>query len=161
MKKQISELKLLIQQIQKNLSVRTFKDVESALVLTDPNEQNETDKANDADEVLDIETELKYELYRYAGFYCTKVSEVETICNFSPSNKYEKENTFCIQIFSKDNSIEFGKWVLPMCADLDELVEKFFLEDQSVPKFYRSCKHYIDCYFMRRKQFNSLKVHVS
>ncbi|XP_076239547.1 uncharacterized protein LOC143182445 [Calliopsis andreniformis] len=157
LRKQIKELRSINMEMTCNLNIYCFKDVKVVTKPTDPEEINAY-----AHEVVNVQTIFESELYRYAGFYCTKFLENEYVFKFSPSNKYDIKNTFGMQILIKDGKGTLGKWVMPMSIDLDDLKIEFSIDDpKNLPHFLRMCKNYIDCYFIRCEQYNTLMDTVS
>lgn len=158
LKKQIEELKSIILQMEWSSDIVRFGKTKPAY------DSNIPDAPIDKDiyQVPDINIKLQSELYRYSGFYCVEFSQEQYIFNFSPLNRYDKENTFAVQILNKQNVGTLGKWIMPMSIDLDDLITEFSISKlKNVPRFVRTCKHYIDCYMIRCQQFNALKVHIS
>lgn len=109
--------------------------------------------------ILNIDSQLESVLYKYSGFYCVKYTKQECVFNFLSSNKCDKKNIFAVQILKDKEEIRIGKWLMPMPIDLNELMAKLSINElKDIPYFLTTCKHYIDCYFLRHKQFVALMV---
>lgn len=144
-------------QIEWSLDIYKFKKIKITF------DQKTSDVSNDTDifEVPNINTELEFQLYKYAGIYCVKFSEKELIFNFSSSNKYKKEDTFAVQILNQNAEWGLGKWIMPMAIDLNDLMTMFSIKNlKYIHHFIRTCKYYVDSYFLRHEQYHALKVHV-
>ena len=152
--KQIKELKSIILEMEWSSDIVKFGKTKPAYDSNIP----EAPINKDIYKVSNTNVKLQSELYRYSGLYCVESSNEQHIFNFSPLNKYDKENTFAVQILNKQNVGTLGKWIMPMSVDLDDLISEFSISNlKNVPRFVRTCKHYIDCYIIRRQQFNALK----
>ncbi|XP_076672141.1 uncharacterized protein LOC143371128 [Andrena cerasifolii] len=154
LKKQIKDLKSLILEMEWSSDIVKFGKTKPAYDLNIPDAPIDKDIYH----IPNVNIKLQSELYRYSGLYCVEFSHGEHIFNFSPLNRYDKGNTFVVQILNKQNVGTLGKWIMPMSIDLDDLVSEFSISNlKNVPRFVRTCKHYIDCYVMRCQQFNALK----
>lgn len=158
LRKQINKLKSIILQIEWSLDIYKFKKIKITF------DQKTSDVSNDTDifEVPNINTELEFQLYKYAGIYCVKFSEKELIFNFSSSNKYKKEDTFAVQILNQNAEWGLGKWIMPMAIDLNDLMTMFSIKNlKYIHHFIRTCKYYVDSYFLRHEQYHALKDKMS
>ena len=154
LKKQIEKLKFIILQMEWSSDIVKFGKTKPAY------ESNIPDAPIDKDiyRVPNINIKLQSELYRYSGLYCVEFLHEQYIFKLSPLNRYDKKNTFAVQILNKKNVGTLGKWIMPMSVDLDDLISEFPISKlKNVPRFVRTCKHYIDCYMIRCQQFNALK----
>ncbi|CAL7934677.1 unnamed protein product [Xylocopa violacea] len=156
LKKQIDQLKLIISQIEWNLSVIKFGKTKHTF-----HSNQITENLNDVN-IPNIGAWLKYELCRYSGFYCVYCSKQGQVFNFLSSNKYDAKNIYVAQILNNQNKPSLGKWIMPMGIDLDDLVSDFPIDKlKNVPRFLRICKFSIHCYFVRCEQYATLMSIVS
>ncbi|XP_033191382.2 uncharacterized protein LOC117157442 [Bombus vancouverensis nearcticus] len=154
LKTQIHQLKSIILQIECSLDILKFGNTKCV--------HSNITKCLTTDEVEDINLQLESELYRYSGFHCVKFSKQEHVFNFSPLNKYDKNNVFAVQILNDQHKGILGKWVMPMGIDLQDVICDFpILELKNVPHFLKICKQYIDCYFIRQEQYTTLMHNIS
>ena len=154
LKNQIKELKSIILQMEWSLNLVKFGNTKLAYDLNVPGSLIN----KDIYQVPNINIKLQSELYRYSGLYCVEISHKQYIFNFSPLNRYDKGNTFAVQILNKKNVGTLGKWIMPMSVDLNDLISEFPISKlKNIPRFVRTCKHYINCYMIRCQQFNALK----
>lgn len=147
----IQHLKRRIKKSEKSLNT-VFKDVESVIESRDSRDLRFS-------RMPDIETKLKDDLYKFAGFRSICLKKGEIIFNFTSVKDKQKENTQAIQIFIKDGKGYVGKWVMPMMVDINYMLKNINIENlKNIPPFIKSCKYNIDCYTLRQEQFLSLKV---
>lgn len=107
-----------------------------------------------------VQVDLQYDLYRFAGFRCVKFRRDEFIFNFTSTSEEQMDNTHAIQIFVKNKKGNLGKWVMPMSIDMNYLLSKTPIDNlKNITVFIKSCKHNVDCYTVRQEQFLSLKVY--
>ncbi|XP_054003013.1 uncharacterized protein LOC128889412 [Hylaeus anthracinus] len=162
LRKQINQLKSIVKQIKCNLNIHKYKNTKITYDQNASDISANTNTDSDTPEILDVDIELQFQLYRYAGIYCVKSSKEEFIFNFSSSHKYEKKGTFAVQILNKDNLGHLGKWIMPKSIDLNVLISIFPIQElKYIPSFVRTCKHYIDCHFLRQEQYHELMDRVS
>ncbi|XP_003395017.1 uncharacterized protein LOC100644010 [Bombus terrestris] len=154
LKNQIHQLKSIILQIECSLDILKFGNIKCV--------HSNITKCLKTDEVQDINLQLESELYRYSGFHCVKFSKQEHVFNFSPLNKYDKNNVFAVQILNDQYKGILGKWVMPMGIDLHDVICDFPIHElKNVPHFLKICKQYIDCYFIRQEQYTTLMHNIS
>ncbi|KAL2714404.1 myb-like protein X isoform X2 [Vespula squamosa] len=100
---------------------------------------------------------LKNDLYRFSGIHCVK-SDKPIVIEFSAGNKVTNDSIFSIEILQIDGQYKIGKWVMPLSIDLNDILSKYPLgNSKNLKPFLKCCKHYIDCYIYRRKQYYDLK----
>ncbi|XP_034187469.2 uncharacterized protein LOC117607641 isoform X1 [Osmia lignaria lignaria] len=156
LRKQIENLKFLIYQTECNLGISKFSNTECCIV------ESEVSNPVSPKKILNIDAQLESALYKYSSFYCVKYTKQECVFNFSSLNKCDKKNTFAVQILMNKEKITLGKWLMPMPIDLiDLMLELSIKELKDLPYFFKTCKHYNDCYFMRHEQFVALMDIVS
>ncbi|XP_076296795.1 uncharacterized protein LOC143217011 [Lasioglossum baleicum] len=157
LKKEIAKLRSIIPQLECELDLFPFKNVKI------DSKSNALDTCFDLDnsQIPDVNVELELELFRFAGFRCLQFTEQEFVFNLSPSNKYDKEYIYGVQVLYKDTKWSLGKWTMPMSIDLEDVVGQFSNNIRDVPNFVRTCRHYVDCYFIRCEQFKALKDTIS
>ncbi|XP_033337024.2 uncharacterized protein LOC117226598 [Megalopta genalis] len=153
LKKQIKALQAINFELECNLDLYSFKDVKF-----EP-DVNTLDIIVDPSKIPNTNVQLESELFRFGGLSCLQISTKDCIFNLSSFNEYDKQQIFAVQIIYGDNKWTLGKWHMPF--DLDDIVHRFSSNIKDVPSFVRSCKHYLDCYFIRREEFNALKETVS
>lgn len=101
---------------------------------------------------------VKKDLYRFAGMHCVKFDN-PIVIEFSAGDKVASNSLFSIEILQIDDQFKLGKWVMPMSFDLNNILSKYPLDNpKNLKKLLKCCKHYIDCYIYRRKQYYDLKV---
>ncbi|KAF7388724.1 hypothetical protein HZH68_012666 [Vespula germanica] len=100
---------------------------------------------------------LKNDLYRFAGIHCVK-SDMAIVTEFSAGDKVTNNSLFSIEILQINDQYKLGKWVMPLSIDLNDILSKYPLDNpKNLKPFLKCCKHYIDCYIYRRKQYYDLK----
>ncbi|XP_012147434.1 uncharacterized protein LOC100876775 [Megachile rotundata] len=155
LKKQTEQLKSIIYEMECSLGVTRFSNANCII-------DSQTPKSTTSGKIPNVDIKLKSELYKYSGFYCTKCTKHEYVFHFSSSNHYDKKNNFGVQLFKKRDKVTLGKWVMPMPINLSALMSELSINHVAhVPNFLKKCKYYIDCYFIRHKQFSVLMDTVS
>ncbi|XP_017798070.1 PREDICTED: uncharacterized protein LOC108579130 [Habropoda laboriosa] len=155
LKKQIDQLKSIILEIEWNLNILKFGKIECTF-------HPDTTDGLTIDNIPDVDIQLGSQLYRYAGLYCVKFSKEKYVFHFSCSNKYAKEDIFAVEILNNQDQGTLGKWLMPMAIDLEYLVSEVPIDNlKNVPHFLRTCKHYIDCYYIRHEQYTTLMDNIS
>lgn len=153
---EIKELRSIIKQCEQSLQTR-FKDIEDH-VTKKPLQNLETFLT--FNKILNVQVDLKNDLYRFAGFRCVKFRKNESIFNFTSTNEKQKDNTQAVQILVKDGKGKLGKWVMPVSIDINNILSKTPIDKlKNLSAFIKSCKHNVDCYTVRQEQFLSLKVY--
>jgi hypothetical protein len=134
-----------------------FKDVEKRVAEKFPRVPEAPSRFS---RTQNVQVDLQYDLYRFAGFQCVKFRRDECVFNFTSTNEDQKDNTNAVQIFIKDEKASLGKWVMPMSIDMNYLLSKTPIDNlKNLSAFIKSCKHNVDCYSVRQEQFLSLKVY--
>lgn len=111
--------------------------------------------------IPNVQTELCYELYRFVGLRCREFVEssrlVFEIC--STEQNVTENDVYAVEILINENGRgKLGKWVLPMSIDVQEILSKYPINNLNIKHFVKTCKHHVDCYFCRLKQFKELQV---
>lgn len=155
LKREIFELKTMIARVERqNNDVTRFGELAS-MGLTLP-----TDNAREiqtSTRLPDVDSLFAREICTYLGFYCAKVTRNEYVFNFAGSESGDE--TFSVQIQSNAGEVSLGKWVMPMSVDMKKIHEKTPIESLGMVKpFLKNCKHHVDCYRVRKKQFDEFKV---
>ncbi|XP_029175475.1 uncharacterized protein LOC114943920 [Nylanderia fulva] len=153
LRQEIKSLECLIEQCEQKLNTICFGDVEEHLT-----ESPNLKILPHSRRIPNVEVDLQNELYNFAGFHCAKFRRDEIVFNFKPTSKYQKNDTYAIQIFIKNGKGELGKWVMPMSFDVNDMLSKIPIDKtKNIGPFLKSCQHNIDCYVARQDQFLSLK----
>ncbi|KAG7213300.1 hypothetical protein KM043_002599 [Ampulex compressa] len=151
LKTEIEQLKSLITRLEHNVKIPKFGDIKN---ITNP----ETDNILLSNKIPNVDIKIQNELYKYAGLYSSKCTKNEFVFKFRPSNRRDKDDTFAVQFFIQNGTATLGKWVMPMSVDMNNLASEIPIDKlKNVTPFLRACKHHIDCYWMRHKQFEALK----
>ncbi|XP_035738010.1 protein PFC0760c-like isoform X1 [Vespa mandarinia] len=151
----ILEVKALKEQLEKEI-------IEQSLTTTGLNKQLDYCRHVLKSSSISIKNKytninLRNDLYRFAGIYCVK-SDKPIVIEFSAGDKVTSNSLFSIEILQIDNQYKLGKWVMPLSIDLNDILSKYPLDNpNNLKSFLKSCKHYIDCYTYRRKQYYDLK----
>ncbi|KYN04859.1 hypothetical protein ALC62_04243 [Cyphomyrmex costatus] len=156
--REINELRSIIKRCELKLQTR-FKDIEDNV-----NERSlqSLEIPSTSSRILNVEDDLKDDLYRFAGFHCVKAQKNEFVFNFMSTNEKQKNDTQAVQIFVKDGKAELGKWVMPVSIDINDILSKTPIDNlDNLNPFLKSCKHHVDCYNERQRQFLLLKEHMS
>lgn len=157
--REIQDLKCLIKQCEWSLQTLHFKDVEKHVAEKFPRNLEVPSRFS---RTQNVQVDLQYDLYRFAGFQCVKFRRDGCVFNFTSTNEDQKDNTNAIQIFIKDEKASLGNWVMPMSIDMNYLLSKTPIDNlKNLTPFIKNCKHNVDCYFVRQEQFLSLKAHIS
>ncbi|XP_012219794.1 uncharacterized protein MAL8P1.12-like [Linepithema humile] len=108
--------------------------------------------------IPDVQTELCYEFYQFAGMQCVNC-EGGFVFEFSSTENFSKNDLYAVEILIDDNGRgKVGKWVLPMSIDISEILSRYPIDDlNSIKHFLKSCKHHIDCYMNRKEQAEKLQ----
>lgn len=107
-----------------------------------------------------VDIDLLSDLYRFAGFSCVKFRRDEIVFNFTSTNEQQKDDTYGLQMFIKNNQGHLGKWVMPMSIDMNHMLSKTPIDKlKGLTPFVKSCKHHVDCYTVRKEQYLSLEVY--
>lgn len=123
--------------------------------------RSKTSRDPRTDEIPDVNIQLECQLYRYSGFHCVKFSKDEYVFNFSSLSKYDKGSVYAVQILNNQDVGALGSWIMPMSIDLKDLVSEIPISKlKNVPRFLKTCKHYVDCYIIRHEQYVKLQVHI-
>ncbi|KMQ89677.1 grip and coiled-coil domain-containing protein, partial [Lasius niger] len=114
--------------------------------------------------IPDVETEL-CQLYRFAGLRCREFDRNSRFVFeiYRAEQNVMKNDVYAIEILIDENDRgKLGKWVLPMSVDVQEILSKYPIDNlNNVKHFLRSCKHHVDCYLCRLKQFEELQDLIS
>lgn len=152
----ILEVKALKEQLEKEI-------IEQSSAITELNKQLNYCRHVSNPSSISIKNKntsinLKNDLYRFAGMHCVKFDN-PIVIEFSAGDKVASNSLFSIEILQTDDQYKLGKWVMPMSIDLNNILSKYSLDSpKNLKKLLKSCKHYIDCYIYRRKQYYDLKV---
>lgn len=158
MKEEIRDLKMIISEIESNLEISKFQDITDLTIRETAPASHESQPPVHRD----VNAKLQNELYRYAGLSCVSFAEERYTFRLSPSGRSERENAYAVQILSKNGKGSLGKWVLPMSIDMDQLITRIPITLlNNIPSFLKTCKHLVDCYFLRQQQFQTLMETVS
>lgn len=155
--KDIQKLKSIIEKCEWQLNTLRFKDVEEHLSEL----QNWETSSRPSKEIPNVQVDLQNELYNFTGFHCVKFRRDEVVFNFTSMNEHQERVSYGVQIFIRNKKGYLGKWVMPMSINLNNMLTKIPIDKlENVTPFLKSCKHEIDCYIVRQKQFLSLKVYL-
>ncbi|XP_070162498.1 putative histone-lysine N-methyltransferase 1 [Polyergus mexicanus] len=108
--------------------------------------------------ITDVQTELCYELYRFVGLRCREFDRNSRLV-FEINNTVTKNDPYAIEILIDENGRgKLGKWVLPMSTNVQEILSQYPIDNlNNVKHFLKSCKHHVDSYLCRLKQFEELQ----
>ncbi|XP_078037903.1 uncharacterized protein LOC144470512 [Augochlora pura] len=153
LRKQIKALRSINSELECNLDLYSFGNIKFESII------NNSDIIVDPSKIPNVNVELETEIFRFGGFSTLELSPKDCIFNLSSFNKYDKKQEYGIQVVYGNNKWSLGKWCMPF--DLEDTVHRFSSQIKDIPNFIRSCKHYLDCYSIRREQFNMLKETMS
>ncbi|KAK2581268.1 hypothetical protein KPH14_008058 [Odynerus spinipes] len=143
LEKEIEDLENTVKQLKAKLNAVKFDDEG----LTESNDAGPTD--------------IKLELYKYSGLYCTVANKSEQVIAFNSASREQQENQCAIQFLKEGRKMKTGKWVMPMSVDINQLKNEIPLNNiRNLLHFVKNSKHYVDCYQSRSQQFQELKSSV-
>ncbi|XP_046471155.1 uncharacterized protein [Neodiprion pinetum] len=153
LRKEIQELEELNFQIECCLNISKFGDIKhlfdfSTQSLIVPSKR-----------LPDTDTEYIDQLYRLAGMHCTKFTENEYIFNFVSSSVDTADRIYTVQVTCVSDKLKLGKWVMPMSINMNSiLLQTPLTRTCDLKSFLMNCKHHIECYTNRVKQYNEFQV---
>ncbi|XP_015587989.1 uncharacterized protein LOC107264346 [Cephus cinctus] len=157
LKDEINELKDLMYQMQCNMKISQFKEIQ---------------KLNDLDDSFSIgspiiqnmfngEIDLQNDLYRYMGLYCTRFSESYTF-KFITTSISTKNDVNTVHIINENGVGKLGKSIMPFSIDMNEILQETPIEDMSnIPLFLRNCKRKLHYHYFRMKQYQDFEAFLS
>lgn len=156
LRKDIQELEKLNFQIRCNLNITKFGDIKHLLTTPEP------DPTESSKRIPDVETEYMDLLFQLAGMHCTKFDENEYVFSFGVLDNNISVDTYAVQIVNVSKDPKVGKYVMPDGVDMDRiLLETPLVNATDLKPFLANCKHRIDCYINRVKQYNELQLIVN
>ncbi|XP_050455924.1 uncharacterized protein LOC126853866 [Cataglyphis hispanica] len=112
--------------------------------------------------IPDVQTELCHELYRFVGLRCRDIDQNSRFV-FEINSTEQNNEQYAIEILIDENGCgKLGKWVLPMFINVQEILSQYPIDNlNNVKYFLKSCKHHVDSYLCRLKQFKELQNSLS
>lgn len=154
LRKEIQELKALNFEIECCLKITNFGDIEHLL------DYPKSTSSFSLKKIPDVDMEYTDELFQLAGMRCTMLTDNEYIFSFVSSGDLNTKNrNYAVQIICDSDKPKLGKWNMPKSTNMDSLLLETPLRRAiDIKPFLANCKHRIDCFSRRAKQYDDLKV---
>lgn len=99
--------------------------------------------------------------FHLTGMRCTKLEQkssfVFDMC--SKENVMENDSYMVEILINNEGHAKLNNSVLPISVDVKKILSQYPIDNMNnVKHFLNKCKHYVDCYNSRVKQFKNLQV---
>ncbi|EFN68122.1 hypothetical protein EAG_10707 [Camponotus floridanus] len=110
----------------------------------------------------DVDMDFFHDFYKLTGIRCVKLERKSSFVFEMCSNKTDKKENYMVEILIDDHGRALlGDSKLPAPVNVEEILSKYPIDVSNITRFLNSCKHYVETYVCRKKQFTDLENLVS
>ncbi|XP_019883176.1 uncharacterized protein LOC109610002 [Camponotus floridanus] len=106
----------------------------------------------------DVDMDFFHDFYKLTGIRCVKLERKSSFVFEMCSNKTDKKENYMVEILIDDHGRALlGDSKLPAPVNVEEILSKYPIDVSNITRFLNSCKHYVETYVCRKKQFTDLE----